>query len=309
MNRRLFFLLVATALALPAWGQTRPEDAKGASRTILVTGATGRQGGAVARELLRRGYAVRGLTRNPESTRARALTSLGAEMVAGNYDDAASLRAALAGTDGIFAVTDFWEHGYEREVTHGKNLVDAALRSGTAFFVFSSVGSAHRDTGIPHFDSKREVEEYLADSGLDHAVLRPVSFIENWSVDGEEIDAGRIAAPGDPDKPNQYISVRDIGRFAADAFDDPDAWNGRSLDIAGDEISLTRICEILTDVTGHSVVPVRISWEDFEDSAGAEMTVMTRWFDEVGYSADLAALRREQPGMTTMEDYLVNEAR
>ena len=272
--------------------------------TILVTGVTGRQGGAVARELLRRGYSVRGLTRNPESQRARALTQLDVELFRGDFDDATSLDSALEGADGIFAVTDFWEHGYEREIAHGRNLVDAAVRAKTSFFVFSSVASADQATNIPHFDSKWQIEKYLRDSGLDHAVVRPVSFMENWSLDSDDVIAGRIVTAGDPERPHQYISIHDIARFVADAFDARSRWNGVALDIAADEISLVRICEVLTEITGRSVEPEQVSWADYGSLAGEEMKKMSRWFDAVGYGVDVAALRKQHPDMTTMENYL-----
>jgi uncharacterized protein YbjT (DUF2867 family) len=303
--RQIVCLLSALFLLIPiALAGGSPAIGEASSETILVTGVTGRQGGAVARELLRRGYSVRGLTRNPESQRARALTELDVELFRGNFDDAASLDAALQGADGIFAVTDFWEHGYEQEIAHGRSLVDAAVRAGTSFFVFSSVASADQATNIPHFDSKWEIEKYLLESGLDHAVVRPVSFMENWSLDSDDVATGRIVTAGDPERPHQYIAVRDIARFVADAFDAKDRWNGVALDIAADEISLVKICAILTEIMGRPVVPKQVSWSDYESLAGEEMTTMIRWFEAVGYSVDVEALRGQHPGMITMEDYL-----
>lgn len=308
--RLLLCLLTATLLLSPITSaEESPASAEESLTTILVTGVTGRQGGAVARELLRRGYAVRGLTRNPRSDRARALSDLGVNLFAGNFDDAASLDEALAGADGIFAVTDFWEHGFEKEIAHGRNLVDAAARSGTSFFVFSSVASADQATGIPHFDSKWEIEKYLRDSGMNHAVIRPVSFMENWSLDDEGVREGRLVTAGDPDQPHQYISVDDIALFVADAFDAPSEWNGLALDVAADEISLASIAEMLTKITGHPVEVEQISWAEYEELAGAETATMSRWFEDVGYSADIAALRERHPDMQTMEDYLRSLAR
>lgn len=303
--RQFLCLLTATLMLNPiAVADAVPAAGDAVSKTILVTGITGRQGGAVGRELLRRGYAVRGLTRNPQSDRALALAELGVDLHRGDFDDAASLDAALAGAGGIFAVTDFWEHGYEREIMHGRNLVDAAVRNGTPFFVFSSVASADKSTSIPHFDSKWEIEKYLRDSGLSRAVIRPVSFMENWSLDDESVRTGRLVTAGDPARRHQYISVDDIALFVADAFDAPDAWNGTALDVAADEISLAGIAAILTEITGHAVGVEQVSWREYEALAGAEMAVMSRWFDKVGYSADIAALRERHPDLLTMEDYL-----
>lgn len=271
---------------------------------VLVVGATGRQGGAVARELLKRGYVVRGLTRSPVSDRARRVAALGAEMVQGDLENLESLDRALEGVWGVFAMTDFWEHGYEGEVRQGRNIIDAAKAAGVEMFVFSSVGSADRNTGIPHFDSKFEIEEHLRASGLRHAVIRPVSFMENWALAELEVADGQLEDPRDPASRTQMISVRDIGRFAAEAFDHPDEWNGKALDIAGSEYTLVELMTVLGNAVGQPVQQVQVSWADYEADAGEEMTVMMKWFDDVGYSVDVSALRADYPWMVRFEDYL-----
>ena len=195
--------------------------------TILVTGATGTQGGAVARELLARGYHVRALTRDPGQPAAEALRELGAVPVRGDYDDEASLLAAMEGAYGVFAVTDFWEHGYDREVAHGEALISAAEEAGIRHFVFTSVASADRETGIAHFDSKAEIEKSLQFSDLDYTIVRPVSFMDNWRWSREDILAGRYVNPRPPSDRHQWIDARDIGHFGAEAFDNPEAWFGR----------------------------------------------------------------------------------
>src|SRR5262249_62225131 len=124
------------------------------SKVILVTGATGHQGGAVARELLAHGHRVRAMTRNPEGDAARALAKQGAEVVAGNLDDEASIEKALSGAWGAFAVQNTWEAGVEGEEAQGKRFARAVKGAGVRHFVYTSVGSADRRTGIPHFDNK-----------------------------------------------------------------------------------------------------------------------------------------------------------
>ena len=130
------------------------DNGQNAERLILVSGATGQQGGAVARSLLKRGFPVRALTRSPEKPEAQALAEGGAELVRGDLENRASLDQALEGVHGVFSVQNFWESGYEREVQQGKTLADAAKAAGVRHVVYSSVGSAHRETGISHFDSK-----------------------------------------------------------------------------------------------------------------------------------------------------------
>jgi len=302
MPRSGLMLLVTVFLSVLACDVIAGDTAD--AHRVLVVGATGRQGGAVARELLKRGYEVRGLTRSPVSDRARRMSSLGVEMVQGDLENLDSLNRALDGVWGVFAMTDFWEHGYDGEVRQGRNIIDAAKAAGVEMFVFSSVGSADRETGIPHFDSKFEIEEYLRASGLHHAVVRPVSFMENWALAELEVADGKLEDPRDPASRTQMISVRDIGRFAAEALDNPDAWNGKALDIAGSEYTLAELMTVLGEAVGEPVEQVQISWEDYEADAGKEMTIMVRWFDETGYNVDVTALRAEYPWMVRFEDYL-----
>ncbi len=270
---------------------------------ILVTGATGRQGGAVASELIERGFTVRGLTRNTQSERARAIAAQGVQLVAGNFDDPESLDAAMSGAAGVFIVTNFWEHGFEEEIKHGRNVIDAAKRSGVKHIVFSSVGSAHLGTGIPHFDSKFEIEKYLRASDVPFTILRPVSFMENWALDDDEIEEGKIVVARAPEKKHQYVSVRDIGWFAAEAFQDRKAWAGVALDLAGDELSVAEFAKLVSETVDREIRLELISWEEYESQFGQESALMSKWFDEVGYSADISKLKRQHPDMLTLKQY------
>ncbi len=273
-------------------------------RLILVTGATGQQGGAVARKLLERGFAVRALTRDTEKPAVKELAGLGAEVVEGDLDDRASIERALEGVRGVFSVQQFAETGVEGEVRQGKALADAAKEAGVEHFVYSSVGSAHKETGIPHFDSKWEVEEHARGIGLPCTVLRPVFFMQNWEWMREPILGGALPQPLDPEKPLQNVAVEDIGAFAALAFENPDQWIGREVDLAGDEMTMTDIAGAFSRVTGREVSYVQTPWDQFEEQMGEEFAVMYRWFDDVGYEADIGALRSEHPGLTSLEDYL-----
>ena len=147
-------------------------DKQNVERLILVCGATGKQGGAVARSLLDRGFRVRGLTRDPQKPEAQALAEQGAEVVQGDMEDRSAMDRVLEGAYGVFSVQNFWETGYDREVKQGKTVADAAKATGVEHFVYSSVGSAHRQTGIPHFESKWEIEEHVRQIGLPYTILR-----------------------------------------------------------------------------------------------------------------------------------------
>jgi uncharacterized protein YbjT (DUF2867 family) len=274
-----------------------------AKRMILVTGATGTQGGAVARELIQRGYRVRALTRSPDKPAAQALAELGAGIVRGNFDDPASLDAAMDGAYGVFAVTDFWEHGYEKEVAHGRQLIDAALKAGIDHFVFTSVAGADEATGIPHFDSKYDVERYLEDSGLAFSIVRPVSFMDGWRWERDRLMSGVFADPRDPAHEHQYIAARDIGFFVGEAFDQPEQWLGHTEDIAGDQLPLVELVKLFSAKLERPVRYAQIGWSAYEADNGAELTIMMRWFDQQGYSVDIVELRQRYPNLMTAEEF------
>ena len=279
-------------------------DRQNAERLILVTGATGKQGGAVARSLLDRGFRGRALTRDPQKPEAQALTEQGAEVVQGDMEDRSSMERALEGAYGIFSVQNFWESGYDREVQQGKMVADAAKVAGVGHFVYSSVGSAHRQTGIPHFESKWEIEEHVRQIGLPYTILRPTAFMQNWEWTREMILGGALAQPYDPDKPFQQVAVEDIGAFAAIAFENPDRWIGREVDLAGDEPTMLEIAETFGRVIGREVSYYQVPWDQFEEQMGEEYAVMYRWFNDMGYEADIAALQQEYSELTTFERYL-----
>src|SRR5215208_4491083 len=226
------------------------ESVSNEKRGILVSGATGQQGGATALNLLERGFAVRALTRDPEKAAARELAEFGAEVVSGDLEDRASIERVLDGVYGVFSVQHFMEAGVEGEVRQGVLLADAARAAGVEHLVYSSVGSAHRETGIPHFESKWEVEEHVRSSGVPYTVLRPVFFMQNWEFMREPILGGMLPQPLDPDKPFQMVDANDIGVFAAMAFENPDRWIGREVDLAGDEKTMPEIADTFSRVIG-----------------------------------------------------------
>jgi uncharacterized protein YbjT (DUF2867 family) len=279
-------------------------DRENEERLIVVCGATGKQGGAVARSLLNRGFQVRGLTRDPHKPEAQALADQGAALVQGDMEERSAMDRVLEGAYGVFSVQNFWETGYDSEVKQGKTVADAAKAAGVEHFVYSSVGSAHRQTGIPHFESKWEIEEHVRQIGLPYTILRPVFFMQNWEMMREMVLGGTLAQPLDPDKPFQQVAVEDVGAFAAIAFERPDEWIGREVDLAGDEQTMPEIAGTFGRVIGREISYYQVPWDQFEEQMGEEYAVQYRWFNDVGYEADIAALRREYPELTTFERYL-----
>jgi uncharacterized protein YbjT (DUF2867 family) len=278
------------------------------SDTILVTGATGQQGGAVACHLLGRGFHVRALTRDPQKPGGRNLASRGAEVVQGNLDDPGSVKSAIEGAAGVFSVQTPSEAGVAREAEQGKMLADVAKAAGVRHFVYTSVGSANRNTGVPHFESKWQVEQHLRKIGIPYTIIRPVFFMQNWQhFLREPILNGTLPQPLDPDKPLQQVSVDDIGRIVARAFAKPDQWIGRELDLAGDELTMPQVAELFSRILDRPVTYHQVPWDEFHHQAGEEMTAMYRWFNDVGYQADIAGLRREFPWLATLEEVLRSE--
>lgn len=276
-------------------------------RLILVTGATGNQGGAVARSLLKRGFRVRALTRNPQNPKAQALAEQGAEVVQGDLDDLASVGQAVKGVYGVFSVQNFYETGAEGEIQQGIMLADAAKAANVQHFIYSSVGSAERKTGIAHFDSKWQIEEYVRQISIPHTVFRPVAF--NYSIasldNRKSVLEGTWTMPLSRDTRLQVLSEEDYGVFVAMALENSEQWLGRSLEVASDELSMIEMAEAFGRVIGRSVEYVQMPWEQFRQASGEELTSMLRWFEDVGYDADLVALRNEYP-LTTFEQYLRN---
>jgi uncharacterized protein YbjT (DUF2867 family) len=256
---------------------------------ILVTGATGQQGGAVARELLGRQHTVRAMMRQPDSDAAKALARQGAEVVKGDLNDAESLRRALQGTWGVFAVQNTWEAGVEGEEAQGKRIAELARKVGVQHYVYTSVGSAHRKTGIPHFDNKWRVEETVR--GLrfpSHVILRPVFFMDNFFSPWFKpaIDQGKLMIALKPTTVLQMIAVKDIGKYGLLAFEQAEELNRQEIDLAGDAHTSPETAQILSKAAGRTIsfqpvpiVEVRKASEDY--------ALMLEWFDRIGYNADI----------------------
>src|SRR5215470_15498188 len=280
-------------------------------KTILVTGATGRQGGAVIRHLLPKEWKLRALTRNPSGPAARSLIRQGLEVVQGDLEDPASLEPAVRRAYGIYSVQDYWTVGAKSEVDQGKNLADAAKRAGVEHFVYSSVGGAERNSGIDHWESKWEIEKHIRKLGLPATILRPAAFMENYYIDQVEIGIlkGKLMDPIRADKPYQTIASEDIGAFAALAFERPKDFIGLELEIAGSELTNPEAAQVFSRVLGKPVkfrkLPMPMVWLVL----GKEFYQMFRWFNEEGFKADIAELRRRYPEvrLQTLEEWLRSE--
>jgi uncharacterized protein YbjT (DUF2867 family) len=260
-------------------------------RTILITGVTGNQGGAVAQSLQGTGFHLRGLTRTPDSQRAAALARNGIDIVKGDLDAEATLRRALASAWGVFGVQNTGEAGVEREEAQGKRLATLAREAGVEHFVYTSVGSANKRTGVPHFDNKWRIEESVRSLRFpSHVILRPVFFMENLLAPFSLHDSTLAWALG-PRTKLQMVAVDDIGWVGARAFTNAAALNRREIDLAGDTRTMSEAAEILTEALGRPIAFAQTPIEQVRQYS-KEMALMLQWFERVGYSADIAGLER-----------------
>ncbi|HEY5022105.1 MAG TPA: NmrA/HSCARG family protein [Gemmatimonadaceae bacterium] len=263
---------------------------------VLVTGATGKQGGHLVSELLARGHSVRALTRKPESPAAAALAERGVTIVPGDFDDQASLERAARGVDTVFAMSTPFESGEKTETREGINLVRAAATTGVKHLVYTSVAGADRATGIPHFDSKFEVEKEIRRSGVPFTIVAPVFFMENflaaWMAPG--IAQGSIAMALPATRRLQQIAVADIAQFTALVIERRESFLGKRIEIASDELTGATAAEAISEASGRHIKYTALPINAVRQ-ANVDLARMFEWFDRVGYHADVVGLRSLYP--------------
>ncbi len=267
--------------------------------TILVMGATGRQGGAVVDELLLRGYAVRGMTRKPQGKKAQRLADRGVTVVQGDYGDKDSVLAAMAGVQGAFFYSGFSRN----ELAEGLNVIDAAKQTGIRHLIYSS-GAAAAPEGGMEGAVKAQVELALRASGVPFSVIRPVAFMENYKGQQKRtIEKGVIDSRAS-DRYVYLIAIRDVGFFVGEAFDNPDEWLGRGENVAGDKMTMVELAETFGTVLGQDIGYVRQPLDEYLHSFPPPLRPLFRWYDEFGYSTDTARWRERYPNLITLEQYL-----
>ena len=266
----------------------------GQKLVVVVAGATGNQGGAVVKELVERGHEVRAVTRTTDSAKARELANAGVTLVRASLEDTAALTKALEGATSLFAMTTPFGGGIQAERRQGISAANAAKAAGVNL-VFTSVGSANRQTGVPHFESKYEVEKHIADIGVRATVLAPVYFMENLHYGKEQLAKGIYAAPLPPTRRLAQVAVADIGAVAVRLLEDPARFAGKRFDLAGDELTGNDVIAVLSRVTRRPFTYFQVPLDVFRQRMGEDQAKMAEWFDRVGFKADRAALRREFP--------------
>lgn len=265
------------------------------AKTVAVAGATGAQGGATARHLLARGHAVRGIVRDPSGAAAARLRSIGIETAAGDFDDPASLVAAMAGVDAAFLMaTPYIEGGIGAEIRHATALIDAAVAAGVPHIVYSSVASADRHTGVPHFDSKALVERHLRRMAPGATIVAPTEFIDllvaPWVLDA--LRAGEIGVPVPGDVPRQLTAVDDIGAFVSRVLELPASFASRRIEIASLVATGDELAAAIERAAGR---PIRYVERPMTAAGSDDLAAMYGFFRTTGFGVDIAGLHAAHP--------------
>jgi uncharacterized protein YbjT (DUF2867 family) len=284
------------------------KDTQDSKPLVLVTGGTGKQGGATVRQLLAGARTrIRVITRTPRSPKAQSLAARGVQVVGGSFDDPDALKAALDGVSAAFSVQSFTEKGgIATEERQGKAFANAVKSAGGAHLVYSSVDGAERRSGVPHFESKWRIERHIADLGLPTTILRPVAFMDNFAVAGfpRAMFLGMLKATLGTEKRLQLVSVDDVGWFAARALETPKRYEDRRIAIAGDNLNVAEILAAYHKVAGTTpgVVPIPRFLPQL--MLPRDIFLMLKWFADHGYQADIESIRKECPAVASFETWL-----
>ncbi|MFB9990788.1 NmrA/HSCARG family protein [Deinococcus oregonensis] len=277
------------------------------TRRILVTGATGKQGGAVARSLLDAGFPVRAMTRDLSKPAARFLAKQGAEVVAGNLDDPTSLQRALEGVYGVFSVQNYWEKnvGFNGELRQGKNLGDAARAADVQHFVQSTMARAKTFQGVEHFEAKRAVERALKELGLPVTLIGTVYFMDNLLDPkmGGSLTLPILSGALGRDTPFQMMAVEDLGPIVTAVFQHPHRYIGERIDVAGDLLTVGEMKAIYRQVSGKRPKAYPLpTW--LLQVMNREFAAQLRWHNRREWTFGAREAQATYPGMTTFEQFL-----
>jgi uncharacterized protein YbjT (DUF2867 family) len=261
-------------------------------RKILVTGATGQQGGSLARLLLQKKHKVYALTRNAQSSSAQDLRNKGANIVKGDLDDSDSLEHAVKDVESVFLMGTPFEDGTEGETRRGKLMADIAKENGIEHLVYSSVANADKNTGIPHFESKYKVEQHIKNLGIPYTIIGPTFFMENLL--GPELEQGQLALPLSSSSILQQSALQNIAEFSSLVLEGREPFLGKRIDTASDEVTGEQAAEILSNELGYKIKYVPVPLEHVYQ-ANEDMARMFDWYEKVGTGIDISALHQEYP--------------
>ena len=281
------------------------------TEVIAVTGATGRQGGAVTRELLREGWRVRALTRRPESPKARALSAAGAEVMRADMGDRAALRPALHGAYGVFSVQNPMISGHEAEIQQGKLVAEVAKESGVRHLVYGSAGTGQAGTGIPSWESKLQVESHMRGLDLPLTILRPMAFMELMTDKGYFPPVSTwhlMPALMGASRPVGWLSVEDLGAITGKVFAAPEEYLGQDLRLTSDVQTLDACRALYRDVIGKAPGRFPMPVWLFKRFVGSDLITMWSWLRTGQIEFDTTLTKTIYPTALTVRDWLTRQA-
>ncbi|WP_413110365.1 NmrA/HSCARG family protein [Thaumasiovibrio sp. DFM-14] len=268
------------------------------NKLIVVVGATGNQGQSVIGKLIKQGYRVRALVRNPKS--AKTTFDQSVEIFKGDLSDKSSLKLLLNNAHGLFFALPFTRSSIE----YGKVLLDLAKESNVKHIVYSSVGGADRYTEVEHYKDKKQIENYLKRINKPYTILRPVGYMETFANPKTiKVMTGMLSLYLKGDDRFQLISVQDIGKFVSLSFSYPDKYLGKEMEIAGDELSLNEIFDKIDKIKNVKVSPMRFP-KFTKYILPKVMKQMFTFYANDGWCADINSLREENSELLSFEDWL-----
>ncbi len=280
------------------------------NKTIFVAGITGRQGGAVAKNLLKNGWKVRGMTRSPQGKLALKLKAIGVEIVEGDMKNLDSLVRIMEGCYGVYSLQNYFEGGADQEVLYGKNMAMAAKKAGIQHFVYGSVQACDQKTGVEHFETKHQIENIVKSMDLPFTMVRAVAFMENYYILDvyKRLIVGQLVDALPANKPFQLIAIDDLGKYVAAIFARKDLI-GKTIDVAGATLTNTEVVNTFSEVMGKRVKFMNMPMPLARLLMGKDLYRMFKWFAQSGFSADLAATRKLIPEVQplNLEQWLLAE--
>ena len=279
------------------------------TRGVLVVGATGTQGGAVARRLLDddHDFEVYGLTRDPASRAARRLAERGVRIVRGTLWEPSTLVSAMEQVDAVYGMTDFWEAGYDGEITQGINLANAAADAGVDRLVIGSVAGAGERPDVPMIETKARIERHVNRLGLQATVVRPGYFVQNFALRREDVLDGTLALPLAPGRSLPIADTFDIGRLVVRALLEPDTFEGERVTLVGERLTLADMADTFERVLGRDVEPVHVPIDVARAEVGDGYADLFEWYNATTREGSVRDLERTYDFVpTSLSEYLLD---
>ena len=276
-------------------------------KTIFVTGATGNLGGAVVRNLLLHGFKVKAFTRHTDSAAAKALQQENVQLIKGNLDEPATYAEHLKEVDGIFCVLTY-DKGTKKEIQQGIDLVNTAKENGVRHFLYSSVIGADSHTGIPHWESKFKIENYLKQSGLHYTIIRPCSLFENFLIPQvkSRLLKGKLVTPTHKNRVQQYTSAEDIGKISTAIFMNPAKYIGETITVAAEQMTGEQVAATFSRVWNKQVSYQQLPGIITRLAMGSSLYKMFSWVNrnDAVFVKDLEGFKKEYPGLLSLEEWI-----